>query len=183
MIKIKDIKLTDLLPPNIAMDPKVRAAAEALDGELQSVTEAIKECSFFARIDKLPEVIIDFLSWRFHVDFYEPDLPIQVKRELVKKSIPWHRRKGTPVTVEELVAAIFDDARVVEWFEYGGEPYMFKVVTFNYSTTQEQAEEFLRALDAVKNTRSWLEAIEITITDDLPIYFAGIVNQIGRAHV
>lgn len=180
MTNIRDIRLADILPPNIAKDPKVSAAAQALDSELQAVTAAIDQCLLLARIDELPEPVIDQLAWQFHVDFYEPDLPLEQKRALVKGALDWHKRKGTPAAVEELITALFDEGKVVEWWEYDGEPYKFKIVTHNTAVTNEKALEFIRALASVKNARSWLEKVEITLTDDVPLYLAGVVYMGDR---
>ncbi|GEA17731.1 phage tail protein I [Moorella sp. E306M] len=176
MTSIRDIRLADILPPNIAKDPKVSAAAQALDGELQAVTAAVDQCLLLARIDELPEPVIDQLAWQFHVDFYEPDLPLEQKRSLVKGTLDWHRRKGTPAAVEELVTAIFGDGEIQEWFEYGGQPYHFKVLTTNTSATTTDVQRFTRAVESVKNARSVLEAIEITATDELNMYFGNAVH-------
>ena len=176
MRNLRDVKILDLIPPNLKQDPTIQAAAKAIDGELTAVTESIRECFFYARIDELPEQIVDELAWQLHVDFYEPDLPIDTKRLLVKNSLPWHMRKGTPAAVEELITALFDDGQVVEWFDYGGKPYFFKVVTFNQSVTQERAEAFIRAVNTAKNKRSRLEKVEITQVENLPLNFGTVVH-------
>jgi len=185
MIDIYTINLLDILPPSIKGDPQVQAMAAAITPELQAVSNEIHRCILIPRVIKLkdpdypiefPDGVVDLLAWQFHVDFYNPDYPIEIKRDLVSNALNGHRRKGAPMAVEDLIATIFGDGRVVEWFEYGGEPYYFKIITGNQTVTNEQSEEFLRALNSVKNTRSWLEAVEITITDDLLIYLAGIVH-------
>ncbi|GAV24818.1 tail protein [Carboxydothermus islandicus] len=180
MINIREIRLIDILPPNIAQDSKVRSAAEALDRELQAVTSAIDQCLLLSRIEELPESVVDLLAWQFHVDFYVAGLSIEQKRILLKNSLIWHMRKGTPAAVEEIIMALFDDGKVVEWWEYGGEPYKFKIVTNNAAVTKEKALEFIKLLESVKNARSWLEKIEITITDSVPFYFAGVVYMGDR---
>lgn len=177
MINIGDLKLVDLLPPSISSDPTVKAAAQALDNELKAVTHAVQEGLFLSRIDVLSEAVLDLLAWQFHVDFYESTLPVETKRQLVKQAIPWHRRKGTPAAVEELVTAVFGDGVVQEWFEYGGQPYNFKVITYNLAVTQQQANEFTRAVNAVKNTRSWLAGVEVTVNESMDLYLAGVVYQ------
>lgn len=175
MTNIRDIRLADILPPSIAKDPKVSAAAQALDGELQAVTAAVDQCLLLARIDELSEPALDQLAWQFHVDFYDPDLKLEQKRALVKGALGWHKRKGTPAAVEELITALFDEGQVVEWFDYGGQPYYFKVTTNNPAVTQERAQEFIRALNSVKNARSWLEKVEITQAENLSLFYAGVV--------
>jgi len=176
MLNISDISLLDLIPPNLRSDPQISAAAQALDAEIKVVTEAVEETVLYSRIDVLPKEVIDHLAWQFHVDYYNPDLPLSIKRALVKNSLAWHKGKGTPAAVEELITAVFDEGQVVEWWEYGGDPYMFKVVTFNNAVTNEMAQEFIRALNSIKNARSWLQSVEITQTEEMPLYFGTVVH-------
>ena len=101
MIKdLQSLSLMDILPDSILADKKVAAAAQALDAELQAVTQAAVETMHIPRIDILPEAVIDLLAWQWHVDFYEPlGMDIDTKRRLIKESIAWHRIKGTPAAI------------------------------------------------------------------------------------
>ena len=109
MIKeLQSLSLLDILPANLLEDKKVAAAAQALDAELQAVTRATVETMHLPRLEVLPEAVIDLLAWQWHVDFYEPiGMDIETKRKLVKESIAWHRIKGTPAAVAQLVSAVF----------------------------------------------------------------------------
>lgn len=174
MTSIRDIRLADILPPNIAKDPKVSAAAQALDGELQAVTAAVDQCLLLARIDELPEPVIDQLAWQFHVDFYEPDLPLEQKRALVKRALDWHKRKGTPAVVEEAIGSIFGRAKIEEWYEYGSDPYKFRVQVDveAYGATEEMLARLERLIQTTKNKRSWLEVINIYLLGRCKMFFA-----------
>ena len=161
---LQSVSLLDILPPNLLADEKINAAAQALDAELQKITEATKEALLLPRLDELPEAVIDLLAWQWHVDFYEPiGMDIETKRRLIKSSIAWHRIKGTPAAVEQVVSAAFDTSHVKEWFEYGGSPYHFKVVTEDVTTDKSVLARMRRAINAAKNARSWLETIEFIL--------------------
>ena len=117
---LQSVSLLDILPPNLLADEQIKAAAQALDTELQKITDATREALLLPRLDELPEAVIDLLAWQWHVDFYEPvGMDIETKRRLIKSSIAWHRIKGTPAAVEQVVSAAFDTSHVKEWFEYG----------------------------------------------------------------
>lgn len=128
MNDIYNTKLLNLLPPNLRNDPDMVAAANSVDKEFLDVVNSAKECILLPNIDNLPSNVVDVLAWQQHVDFYDVALDIDKKRELVKNSIRWHRKKGTPAAVEEVVSTFFEKSKVEEWFEYGGKPYFFKVV-------------------------------------------------------
>ena len=170
---LQQVSLLDLVPSNLREDVQVKAAAAALDTELNAATGAILECLHLPRVDELPERVLDLLAWQWHVDFYEPvGMALETKRKLVKNVIKWHRAKGTPAVVEDVANSIYEPSQVVEWFEYGGQPYCFKVRTEEIPQTQAERAVFIRALNSVKNTRSWLEAIEYVISLSETIEYA-----------
>ena len=164
--ELQHTSLLDILPQNLLRDEQIKAAAQALDAELQKITAATKEALLLPRLDELPEAVIDLLAWQWHVDFYEPNMSLEAKRQLVRESIAWHRLKGTKAAVEKMVQAVFRGGVVTEWFEYGGEPYHFRVDILSASQiTAENTTRLLNVINASKNIRSWLD--EITYRRDL----------------
>jgi len=63
--------------------------------------------------------------------------------------------------VASLVSAIFGSGAVQEWFEYGGEPYYFKVITGNLAVTGTEVQNFAAAVKSAQNVRSWMDPVEI----------------------
>ena len=57
------------------------------------------------------------------------------------------------------VKAVYGDGMLSEWFEYGGDPYHFKVFTTNSSALTENKSRFLALLSAVKSLRSVLDSV------------------------
>lgn len=176
MVNIYNIDIMDILPESLKNDSQVQAMCAAITPQLQDISNLISQCILISKIDKLPEEVVDLLAYQFHVDFYEPTDRVEKKRQLVENSLPWHVRKGTLLAVQELITTYFDDGEIVEWFKYGGDPYKFKVVTNNKDATSEKAVQFTRLLDSVKNTRSWLEAVEITQTENVNLFMADVVH-------
>ncbi|GAA0206113.1 phage tail protein I [Selenomonas dianae] len=157
---LQSVSLLDILPPNLLADKQIYVAARALDDELQKITEATRNALLLPRLDELSEEIIDLLAWQWHVDFYEPSMSIDVKRQLVRESIAWHRIKGTKDAVEKMVQTVFSGGIVTEWFEYGGEPYHFRIDVLNApNMTAENMGRLLAVVNASKNTRSWLDEL------------------------
>jgi phage tail P2-like protein len=160
-------------------DPQVQAISAAVTPQLQEVSQSIRECIILARLDELQEEVVDLLAWQYHVDFYDSDLTIDQKRNLVRTSIDAHRHKGTPYAVELVVKAILDDAIVQEWFEYGGEPYFFRVIKINGQITADMYPRLKKAVDTVKNTRSWLEGVSLSRSIISKLY-VGIAQNIHK---
>lgn len=168
---IYDVNWIDLIPSSISGDSQAKGLSAAVSPQLQEVSNVIRENVILARLDELPEEVVDLLAWQYHVDFYEQDLPIEQKRELVRVSIDAHRHKGTPYAVELVVKAILNDGIVQEWFEYGGEPYHFRVIKINGQVTAEMYPKLKKAVDTVKNTRSWLEGVSLSRSVSSDIFY------------
>lgn len=183
MIDIYTVKLLDILPESIRSDPQVRAMSEAISSELRAVSAAIAETILLPRIDELAEEIVDLLAYQQHVDFYEADLVLQQKRDLAKQSVAWHRRKGTKWAVEQVVSIIFQNAIVSEWFEYGGEPYFFRVETEETLKAETDLDRLVRLIDATKNTRSWLENITIKRTINMGSSLGGLFSEYRKTEI
>lgn len=174
---IRSIALIDLVPSSIRSDPQIQAAATAINAELTRVTAAIPQTLLLARLDDLAEPVVDLLAWQWHVDFYEDGLPLKTKRDLIRQSVDWHRRKGTPSVVQEMVSAVLGDAKVMEWFEYGGDPYCFKVECADAVKDGQAYNKLWNIIFAVKNTRSWFEGFKIRRDFPLDLYLAGPISR------
>ena len=170
---LQSVSLLDILPPNLLADKKINAAARALDDELQKITTATRNALLLPRLDELSEDVIDLLAWQWHVDFYEPSMSIETKRQLVRESIAWHRIKGTKAAVEKMAQTVFKGGVVTEWFEYGGEPYHFRIDVLNApNMTEESRERLLAVVNASKNTRSWLDELRFRREAQNDMYYA-----------
>jgi len=159
MRDLVNVSILDLIPPNIRNDPQVIAAAQAIDSEMRGVTQAVNECIFFYRVDELPEAILDHLAWQCHIDFYSPDLALEKKRSLIKESPGLHLTKGTPAAVEDIVSIVISGGQVQEWWEYGGDPYCFRVIVEGLMDDEIVYRHALPSIMAVKNARSKLDGI------------------------
>ena len=96
-----------------------------------------------------------------HVDWYDFNYPIEVKRATIRDSIKIHRRLGTKYAVETALGNVFPGTKVEEWFEYGGEPYFFRVIidATAAEVTAEKQKAVIEKVRFYKNARSHLEKI------------------------
>lgn len=176
MIKLYDSDITDILPEIFANDPKVIALGYAIKKAMQRFIEYCRNTSVYAVIDTAPNNVLNMLALELGTQYYDDSLDIETKRRLIKRTLVWYMSSGTPAAVEELVAAVFGEGEVKEWFEYGDDPYYFKIIT-NAAMTPEMNEQFSAMLKKVKNARSHIRAIEIHRTVDQTVYAAQFTMQ------
>lgn len=160
MIKLKDSNIVDILPEVFANDAKVQALGYAIQKAMQRFLEFCDGTSVYAIVDKLPDKMLDMLAAEMDAPYYDVDLDVDSKRAIVKNSFLWHMRSGTPAAVEDMVAAVFGEGAVEEWFEYGDDPFYFKIKT-DALMTETMNEQFTAMLDRVKNARSHIRAIDV----------------------
>lgn len=157
-------------------DPTTVGFCAALTSQFNIVSNQTDSILIYSNIDNLSAEVLDILAWQFRVDWYDSALGIDVKRRLIKNCMKVHRTKGTGYAVEQVVQDMFGDGEVSEWYEYGGEPFHFKVITTNPSVTEELANQFNIAVSKVKRKSVILEQIIISLSAELNIYYAGIVH-------
>lgn len=178
MSNLSDAKIKDILPSSIVEDQNVQDIGETSDRYLHDIFEKLQCILLLPNLNALPEEIIDSLAWQYHVDFYELNMPIAQKRGMVREAIYWHRIKGTPAAVEKVVTAVFRSATVQENWEYGGQPYFFRVTGITESLTDaDTITRLVSAINSAKNTRSWLDGIEFKRDIPQTIYWAGPMDE------
>lgn len=161
MSRLKNLQLTQLLPASIAADATVKNISRAVETILQTVAGQTSAVLLLPHLDELPEAIIDELAWQYHVDTYSADFSIEVKRQLIRQSIAWHHKKGTPAAVTDMLSTIYASAQLEEFWEYGGEPYHFRVTVGEDRTDSAQTiDDAIRVIKLSKNVRSWLDGIK-----------------------
>ena len=141
-------------------DKHIRKITEVIDAALKDIYPETAYPTLISRIDELDSDTIDSLAWQWHVDFYDEDLSLEVRRELVKKSIDYHRHMGTNYAVDGVIKTCFQNAEIQENWEYGGNPYCFKVITIHAGIPDEdELGRIVQAINSVKNTRSSLDGL------------------------
>nr|WP_302600032.1 phage tail protein I [uncultured Cellulosilyticum sp.] len=172
----ESISFKDLLPISISHDANIQAACQSLDQELGKLRSCIDTLSILPNITNASEEIVDLLALQFDVPHYEESLSIDKKRELVKKAIAWHKKKGTVGAVEEIVSLIFGESTIEEWYEYGGKPHHFRITTTNISVDDSFIERFKIATEKVKRKSAWLDEVIVTLASEFNFYTGFVVH-------
>lgn len=175
MKKIYDVSLFDFIPFNFKDDKETVYIIETIDYLLKErFIKKIPEVILLDRVDRLEEWKINELFSEFHVDYYNKNVSVEQKRELIKTSLLTHRTKGTPFALKIITDILFKNGKVMEWFDYEGEPYRFKISTQSDLKNQDDYEQTIQAIEIYKNARSWLESIIFNREDNMELYEAHI---------
>ena len=178
MQDIYSLSLSSIAPSSITQDPHITSIIQSLDPQLQEISQASLEPLILARIDELPEGVLDLLAWQLHADFYDLAATLSMKREAVKSSILWHMHKGTQWAILEALRQIDIKAEFVHWHDSGDSPYTFKlkaVVAGDFYRTQGRDKliaSIRRAVEESKSARSYMTALEtrMEFREDIGLY-------------
>ncbi len=171
MINYLEGELTDILPSLLKDKPAVQALSYALNVGTRMLMGYADLCYVYCSIDTMPDEVLDLLAVELRTQYYSDTLDLETKRALVRNTLLWYMTAGTPAAVEELVTVVFGEGTVEEWYEYGGEPYWFRIIT-DTTLDENNVAYFSEMIRRVKNTRSHLGAIGVHRTVDCP-YYAG----------
>ncbi len=160
MIKFEDAQLLDILPLTL-QTPEMLALNYVLKKYMQKLHQYRKRCSMLANITSLPDRVLDLLAIELNCQYYEESLSRKEKESIIINTLSWYKRAGTASILEEFFSTIFKNGKIVEWFEYGGEPYFFRAIidVSDFTINKEKNKLVKQQIEAYKNKRSWLEKI------------------------
>lgn len=147
MISLGDLRVSPLLTPGLSGDPAFGAAGTALETLLRGVVGSTPGLLLWHRLAltagsdvpamlppirrvtesagglaPLSEAELELLAWQLHVDFRETAKTPERLAEMVRRSVPWHRIKGTPASIRAALALFGLEAKIEEggrhWADY-----------------------------------------------------------------
>ena len=158
--------LSSLLPSN----------ATKLMRDLEYVSRAISNLPMGGRnvasADLAHAATLPWLGWAAALDAWSENWGDEVKRKFIKSSFAVHRTKGTIGAMRRAISAFgWADIKVTEWFEFGGEPYTFRVAVELLVGGQsfDNIREIYNTVMLYKNLRSHLESLDIKLTTHNPL--------------
>lgn len=180
MISLQQVGFSSLLPPNL-QDVQARALGAAWDKVFRKLVDYAERVSMtFAFVMELDEEMADHLCLSLDIKGYKADLSLQKKRLLIRSALLNYSRMGTKAALEDAVGIIHGGTSVQENWEYGGQPYFFRVAV---DAGQEKVAEnpVGRLLDTImeyKNARSWLQGITVDVIEPGSVY-TGALPEMG----
>ena len=157
-MRLKETEMVKLLPAWMQEDSSNQGLAAGCDIVSRDAYARLKLLSRWDKIDQLSEAELDEMAWELNIQWYDSTAPIAAKRAVIRNSDRVYSKLGTPYAVEQIVADYFGTGEVREWYQYGGQPHHFKVLSDNPSLVNSNLDLFLKLLRTVKRRSSWLDA-------------------------
>ena len=185
-----EIKIERLVPTFILRDREGYALAKAIERALEIIAEKAEAgISCILDPDEMPVWRLDELAGELGC-LYDYGGTEAQKRYWIKNAQKLYSVYGTPQAIYNYLEGVFAAVKVEEWFEYGGEPFHFRVTISDADVTETEIEWAAKAVEAVKRLGCTADGFEsstdgvITVsaeTDGAPVAFrrAGDTALIG----
>ncbi len=165
MIDIKSGRIVDILPENLSSQLETQAFAYALSRQIEKLVKAAEGVSFLTAIEKAPEEILDYLAIELRTPCYREEYSPEIKRSLILSTLPYYMKLGTTAMVNSIVATIFGNGHMIEFFEGGLEPHHFQIKITGAEETSRPTSEFREVLEEVKRKSQWLDALLLEFSE------------------
>jgi len=176
-MKLQEAEILKLLPAWMRDDGSIKGLAEGTDKVIRALTARVNLLSRWNQIDQLDEQTLDEMAWELNIQWYDSTAPIEAKRAVIRNSDLVYAKLGTRYAVEQTVTDRFGTGEMREWYQYGGAPYHFKVLSDNPDLVNGNLELFLKLLGVVKRRSSWLDAILICLTGEMFLYSGMAIRE------
>lgn len=181
MININQNAFLFLVPPNFKQELQVQCVAFAIDTLFQNFIEKCSCVAIWADSTNWTHDICDQLAVELRTPLYEQSMPLETKKEMVKRTLDWYKKLGTAKVTKEVTATAFHSTGIEEWFNTKNrQPYTFRIKTKDLSLLSTQ-QEILERIDEVKNVRSSLEGFQFIVEQN--IYVGSYSQTVERVKI
>jgi P2-related tail formation protein len=163
---IDNISMIDLIPPYMQDDITVIGLCAAADYIFKTLFSCIKKMDFYKNLDLLSDDDLDYMASTMNILWYKKSDSEDVKINVIRNSDQVFWTLGTVAAVEKVFTDIFGEGETSEWFNYGGDPYHFKMLTYNPDITESDVNEFLKTIKNVKRSSAIFDSVEIALSAD-----------------
>jgi phage tail P2-like protein len=179
MRSLSTVSLAEILPANLVADPFVAALVPVFDEEFRLLVSDTEKISLLEDLASQPDAVLDELAWQLRVDLYDQSMDSSAKVALIASAIYWHSVKGTPHAVQRMIDIVFGLGSVVEWFDYAGAAFHFKVqVAGGQFPDAAKFANFVRLAGLVKRASAILESVDVEQSGQQAMYI-GVAMHIG----
>lgn len=165
-MKLNSVSTIDIIPPYMQNDLSVIGLSAAADLIFQRLYERILQMDFFTKLELLTDQDLDYIADAQNIVWYDRQSTKDVKINVIKNAEKVFWYMGTVSAVESVMNDIFGESEIKEWFDYDGNPYHFKILSYDPDVTEEDVKSFLAAISRVKRKGAVFDNIEIALNAD-----------------
>ena len=153
-----EFDIAHLFPRFLLNDRNGYAMARAIEAGLKYFLKTCQDgLDCVQNVEKMPEWRLDEMAWELNC-LYDFHADVESKRKWIRDAVPLFASYGTTKAIDNFLTGYFDDIEVEEYWQYGGDPFHFRV-TLSGEWTEDREAWARRAIATSKNVRSVLDSL------------------------
>ena len=183
MASIYEAEWEDLLPEELKQDKRIVALITAIAEQKRKIAQEIWRARPWPDFQGINEDMMEILRQDLDISEYEFQGTAEDKQRILQKARGLHRNAGTVSAVKDAIATVYPDGNgdVLEWFDYGGNPYYFQPIidVTGADVDDDKLQTVLARINAAKNVRSWIDRVKLVTSGSVAgsIYTGGIIQR------
>lgn len=146
-------------PAVLLADPGWKALLELESAYLQDTVGLIENAVIWARAAELSSRQMATLAYDLKADWWDESQTDAEKLKAFENIMAVHRMMGTKAAIVRGVEPVYPNTTVEEWWEYGGEPYHFRLQIRSATVDQDKLQSVLDRVKYYKNARSVMDEV------------------------
>lgn len=156
-----------LVPKFLLNDKNGYALSKAIERAFQIAAEAAQTgLDIISDPAKMPEWRLDEMAGELGC-LYDYNGTLEQKRYWITNATYLYTIYGTPQAIYTFLEGYFQTVELMENWEYGGEPFHFRVTVSGESDSQSKIAWAQKAINSVKNARSVLDYVTIDSSGEI----------------
>lgn len=181
MTKLLELDFTSLLPEHLKKYENIKAMTKVFEDKVkEKILVKIPSLFMYSDFENMEERLLDEMAIAWHVDFYDENLDKVKKATLVRGAYISHLKKGTRSAVQAALDDVFGGIEILEWFQYGGDPYTFKLIVEDAVPSPEEINRIYEMVNHYKSARSHITGFTVSTSDQLNLGYASGSHSWGR---
>ena len=132
-MQLKDLDLLQLQTKFMKEDITTQGFCAAINSPMKNIAENTSNILLWNNYDTLSNDVCDTLAKMLNISWYDVNAELEVKQHLIEYSDEVHLYLGTARGIQLVFEAWDVTVRILEWFNYDGAPYHYKLV-IDYTT-------------------------------------------------
>lgn len=175
-MKINEISLLDVIPAHMRDDRNIRGFARAWDYMYSYLNECMKSVSIMENLHNFTEETLDEIAETMGIPWYDTGFEKSKKIAAIEHYEHNCFELGTMAAVMRVIEDCFSDVRILQWYEYGGKPFRFRIVTTD-ELEGVDIEHVLLYIARVKPVKAILESIDFLRSTVTTVYTGSAVSN------
>lgn len=153
-----------IFPENLKKYKNLRTLAIEFENSFKNnIVPNIDKLAIYKNLELQSDKVLSELAWQYAIDNWQENLSHEVKINLIKNAYWAHAKKGTKVAIIENLKKLNYPVTVHEWFEYGGKPFTFKLISNHANSNPNWINRLIEIVEKYKNCRSIVDTVDLEL--------------------